>query len=188
MEPDSPFDPQVTARHVGLYAAPAEAPAGEAPEWPAFPAAPDAPVPESGADSAAQGWAPPEAAPKAWTLPPLDPTLPLTPDGLVLRVVAGPGALRAAGAAVMVTRAGCPLGVTLGRELDNTVPLPDRKISRHHARIESSAGVWLVVDLQSTNGTRLNGVPIHRAGLSTGDFLYLGDTVLRVEPVRRPAR
>lgn len=77
--------------------------------------------------------------------------------------------------------------ITLGRELDNTLPIPDAKVSRHHARLELIDGAWVLSDLNSTNGIRLNGLPVTRAGLSAGDFLYMGDTVIRVEPGVQPA-
>jgi ABC-type multidrug transport system ATPase subunit/pSer/pThr/pTyr-binding forkhead associated (FHA) protein len=52
------------------------------------------------------------------------------------------------------------LPVSLGRAADNTVVLDDTSVSRHHARIE-----WLeehphLIDLESANGTLLNGVPV----------------------------
>ncbi len=79
-----------------------------------------------------------------------------------------------------------PLGetvVTLGRELDNTLPLADPRVSRYHARVCSMGDAWVVVDLGSTNGIRLNGLRVSRAGLMPGDQISLGDTVLLVEQV-----
>jgi pSer/pThr/pTyr-binding forkhead associated (FHA) protein len=76
-----------------------------------------------------------------------------------------------------------PLRVPLrmGRETDNDLVLLDPKVSRHHARLEPREGSWVVVDLNSRNGTRLNGLRIVRAGLVAGDFVYVGDTVLSIE-------
>jgi pSer/pThr/pTyr-binding forkhead associated (FHA) protein len=102
--------------------------------------------------------------------------VPLPEGGLALRVKAGGGI----GRSVLLTGTSC----TLGRELDNTLSLPDPKISRYHVQIVNVEGAWLLADLGSTNGTRLNGIHITRAGLAPGDFLYLGDTVISVESAR----
>jgi hypothetical protein len=72
-------------------------------------------------------------------------------------------------------------GLTLGRETANLLSIPDARVSRYHARIDRVEEAWIISDLGSTNGTRLNGVPIVRAGLEAGDYLYVGDTVLRLE-------
>lgn len=78
-------------------------------------------------------------------------------------------------------------GLTLGRELDNDLTLADAKVSRYHARIDRLEDAWVITDLESHNGTRLNGVRIIRGGLETGDHLYLGDTVFRIEDERDPS-
>ncbi len=92
---------------------------------------------------------------------------------LRLRITAGPDA----GAGILLQAQ----AILIGRARENHVTLADRKVSRHHARIERLDGVCVVTDLGSRNGTRLNGIPILRAGLLPGDFLYLGDTILAVE-------
>ena len=71
--------------------------------------------------------------------------------------------------------------VSLGREVGNSMVLSDRKVSRFHAKIEPLDGSWVLSDLGSTNGTRLNGVEVTRAGIQPGDLIYLGDVVLAVE-------
>lgn len=50
--------------------------------------------------------------------------------------------------------------VTVGRGLGNTVVIPNGSISRTHARLEWRERDWYVVDLNSTNGTRVNGVRV----------------------------
>jgi putative peptide zinc metalloprotease protein len=73
-------------------------------------------------------------------------------------------------------------GITLiGRMGDNTIVLPDEQISRHHAEVDRDpVGRFLVKDLQSTNGTFLNGVCLKVPTLvNAGDELRIGDTVLR---------
>lgn len=75
----------------------------------------------------------------------------------------------------------------IGRAADNDWPLPDTgpqpTLSRRHCVIDGGAGGFAVVDLGSTNGTRLNGrpVPPHTpTPLATGDRLELGRHALRV--------
>lgn len=47
--------------------------------------------------------------------------------------------------------------VTVGRSPDNTIASPDERISRKHARFEPIGGGWVVIDLGSANGTRVDG-------------------------------
>lgn len=105
--------------------------------------------------------------------------VPLPEGGLILRVMGG----GAHGRQFRLSGTSC----TVGRELDNTLPLPDPKVSRYHAQIMNIDGAWVLTDLGSTNGTRMNGIHITRGGLAPGDFLYFGDTAVAVEsaaPVR----
>jgi hypothetical protein len=77
-----------------------------------------------------------------------------------------------------------PLGgdaITLGREQGNDLMITDPRMSRYHARIENLDGVWVITDQGSKNGTKLNGLPVTRAGLQPGDHLYLGETIIAVE-------
>jgi len=65
--------------------------------------------------------------------------------------------------------------VTIGRGLDNDIILEnDPRISRHHARIEFKYGQFLLTDLNSANGTSLNGLPITQIVLTPGDKVSLG--------------
>lgn len=71
--------------------------------------------------------------------------------------------------------------VTIGRDDDNRIILADSRASRHHAVIEDRAGTFVVQDLQSANGTQVNGRRV--AGtqvLRQGDAIRIGDTVLDV--------
>ncbi|WP_223633028.1 FHA domain-containing protein [Corallococcus sp. EGB] len=73
-----------------------------------------------------------------------------------------------------------PLGdapITIGRADDQGICIPHRSLSRQHARIESSDGRFFVTDLQSKNGTFVNGVQIRRKELRPGDTLTLGELV-----------
>jgi S1-C subfamily serine protease len=68
--------------------------------------------------------------------------------------------------------------VRIGRSRDNDVTLPDMeppRTSAYHAEARLENGEWWIVDLESTNGTLLNGAPISRAQLSAGDRISFGD-------------
>jgi hypothetical protein len=77
-----------------------------------------------------------------------------------------------------------PVPLTIGRAQDNTIALAgDEFASAHHARVEARRdGVW-ILDLDSTNGTFVNGAPLNgRRKLRQGDVVKVGDTELRFEP------
>lgn len=70
--------------------------------------------------------------------------------------------------------------VTLGRESDNTLSIPEAAVSRYHARIERRAdGRFWVVDTQSTNGTFVNGRRTREHPLDNHDVVRIGDTLFR---------
>jgi pSer/pThr/pTyr-binding forkhead associated (FHA) protein len=48
-------------------------------------------------------------------------------------------------------------------------------VSRVHAEIRSEGDQWVIVDLDSTNGTRVNGAPVTSAPLRSGDRIRLGE-------------
>ncbi len=73
--------------------------------------------------------------------------------------------------------------MTLGRATDNGLTLVDGRVSRHHGRISVRRGTLIYTDLQSTNGSRVNGTPIEEVVLGVGDRIELGDTLLVVEAV-----
>ena len=70
--------------------------------------------------------------------------------------------------------------ISLGRSSQNDVCLVDPILSRHHCRISFHGGVLSVEDLDSANGTLVNGEEIKTAELHDGDTVTIGDTVLRV--------
>jgi signal transduction histidine kinase len=70
------------------------------------------------------------------------------------------------------------LPVCLGRDALSTVRLSDNEVSRKHAEIRSEDGALSIIDLDSANGTFLNGESVHLAPLRQGDRLQLGRTVL----------
>lgn len=78
----------------------------------------------------------------------------------------------------------------IGRHVRLRVPLDDEGVSRRHAKIVvGSDGLVNLVDLQSTNGTFLNGAPVDVAILREGDRIAIGpDVELRFsyQPPPRP--
>jgi transcriptional regulator with GAF, ATPase, and Fis domain len=63
--------------------------------------------------------------------------------------------------------------------------LTDRTVSRRHAAVSMDGGRVRLVDLDSTNGTTIDDVPIRDAYLLPGHVVRLGDTALRVEPLEQ---
>jgi len=77
-----------------------------------------------------------------------------------------------------------PLGegpVTLGRLPECDVVLNDPNVSRRHAEFRRTADGVVVTDLGSTNGTRVNGVPVREQQLVSGDEVTVGSTTLVFE-------
>jgi pSer/pThr/pTyr-binding forkhead associated (FHA) protein len=71
-----------------------------------------------------------------------------------------------------------PTPVTIGREEDNTIQLNDERVSRFHVKIQEDAGRVILTDLDSTNGTRINGHPVQMRVLQFGDQLSIGRSIL----------
>jgi pSer/pThr/pTyr-binding forkhead associated (FHA) protein len=78
------------------------------------------------------------------------------------------------------------LPVVLGRNPDADVRLDDRWISRVHCEISEINGTLVVRDLDSRNGTLVNGESIKEAHLLPGDRLTVGLTSFKVEYNRSP--
>ena len=68
--------------------------------------------------------------------------------------------------------------VHMGRELDNTLRLPDPSISRHHCVIRKVGGGFEIQDLQSSNGVLVNGNRVQASPLRNGDRITLGQVQL----------
>lgn len=68
--------------------------------------------------------------------------------------------------------------VSLGRGTSNTIQLHDTEISRDHAELYRRGNVFIVRDLNSSNGTFVNGRPVKEYELASGDQLQLGRTLL----------
>lgn len=72
--------------------------------------------------------------------------------------------------------------VSFGRDEKCTVQIRDTMSSREHCVIEKSGGAeWRLVDLDSRNGTRVNGQGVKEHLLSHGDEVAIGDVVIRFE-------
>ena len=97
-------------------------------------------------------------------------------------IVAGPSGAPAA--LVLADGRRVQLGeapVRIGRLPDCAIPLSDSQASRHHAEVRPSDHGFVVVDLDSLNGTTVNGVVVHEKKLEDGDEILIGETTIRYE-------
>jgi pSer/pThr/pTyr-binding forkhead associated (FHA) protein len=70
------------------------------------------------------------------------------------------------------------LPLTVGREEGNDIQLNDERISRFHAKIQLDHDRMVLTDLDSTNGTKVNGEDIQLRILRYGDLISVGRSVL----------
>lgn len=71
--------------------------------------------------------------------------------------------------------------VVIGRAADSTLVLDDDFASARHARLTPGPEGWVVEDLGSTNGTRVNGQPLDHPAMATeGTAIQIGKTVLEL--------
>jgi predicted component of type VI protein secretion system len=68
--------------------------------------------------------------------------------------------------------------VTIGREEGNLVQLNDERVSRYHLKIQEDQQKFVLTDLESTNGTRVNGENVKLWILRHGDLITIGRSVL----------
>jgi len=68
--------------------------------------------------------------------------------------------------------------VSIGRGPENLVVIPDISVSRRHAMLRRENGRYLLLDQASGNGTRLNGKPVTRSPLRSGDRIAFGDSLV----------
>lgn len=77
--------------------------------------------------------------------------------------------------------------VILGRALEADVRVNDTQVSRQHAKVSAlhgetaTATEYILTDLDSRNGTFLNGRRIRRESLENGDKISIGETILRFD-------
>ncbi len=74
--------------------------------------------------------------------------------------------------------ANIPTPLTIGREEGNTIQLRDERISRYHVKIQEDQDKLVLTDLESTNGTRVNGEDIQLRILRFGDLISVGRSLL----------
>ncbi|HEY8730458.1 MAG TPA: DUF3662 and FHA domain-containing protein [Candidatus Limnocylindria bacterium] len=70
--------------------------------------------------------------------------------------------------------------LTVGRDPKNDIVLDDRRVSRRHAEIRLRLGRYTLYDLQSTNGTFVNGRRIAEMVLSDDDRITIGGAELQI--------
>ena len=68
--------------------------------------------------------------------------------------------------------------MTIGRDEGNIVQLNDERISRYHIKIQEDANKLVLTDLESTNGTRVNGEDVQLRILQFGDVIAIGRSVV----------
>jgi diguanylate cyclase (GGDEF)-like protein len=79
-------------------------------------------------------------------------------------------------------RARLERGVEIGRDPVAGFPVSDDTVSWRHFRVEDhGAGEWTLVDLGSTNGTRVNGSRATDIALKPGDRIFVGKTILEFQ-------
>jgi len=71
-----------------------------------------------------------------------------------------------------------PTPLTIGREEGNLLRLNDERVSRFHAKVQQDNGDIVLTDLESTNGTRVNGNVVQIRRLRLGDRISLGRSLL----------
>jgi hypothetical protein len=75
---------------------------------------------------------------------------------------------------------------TIGRDVNNAIVVDDQFASSEHAVLTFRGRTWYVEDLESTNGTFVNGSPVDGvAPLGYGDELQIGQVRMRLERPRR---
>jgi pSer/pThr/pTyr-binding forkhead associated (FHA) protein len=73
-----------------------------------------------------------------------------------------------------------PTPVTIGREEGNSIQLNDERISRYHLKLQSDNDKIVATDLESTNGTKVNGEDIQVRIIRDGDMISVGRSLLLV--------
>ena len=97
-----------------------------------------------------------------------------------LVVLASPNGEPAAGTALTLD-----VITTLGRDVNNSIVIDDPFASADHAVLTFRGRAWFVEDLDSTNGSYVNGNPIQGvSALTFGDELQIGQVRLRLERIR----
>ncbi len=77
--------------------------------------------------------------------------------------------------------------VSIGRSSDNDLPIAEERASRRHCVVEKIPKGYRLRDLESTNGTRVNGRRIARVKLRPGDEVQISETVILFDDPDAPA-
>lgn len=70
--------------------------------------------------------------------------------------------------------------ITIGREEGNSIQLNDERVSRFHVKIQEDNDQLVLTDLDSTNGTKVNGEDVQLRILRFGDMVHVGRSILVV--------
>src|SRR5687767_6679856 len=70
--------------------------------------------------------------------------------------------------------------LTIGRHSSNQVQITDQRASRYHCVIEKSGEGLIIRDLDSSNGTKVNGRVVKSVRIGDGDVVQIGATLLKV--------
>jgi ABC-type multidrug transport system ATPase subunit len=68
----------------------------------------------------------------------------------------------------------------IGRAPGNDIVVPDLSVSRYHAELRMTGGAYQIVDLDSHNGTYVNGQRVNSAPLADGDLVGIGSSTFRL--------
>lgn len=71
--------------------------------------------------------------------------------------------------------------IVIGRHEECDLPLLDEAASRRHAMLEVDSNKLLLTDLGSSNGTIVNGEPVHQRAIRGGDRISIGETEFKIE-------
>jgi pSer/pThr/pTyr-binding forkhead associated (FHA) protein len=72
--------------------------------------------------------------------------------------------------------------ITIGRKEGNTIRLTERNVSRRHARLKKANGAYLIEDLESYNGIKVNGRRVEKTlPLKLGDQVAIGDYMIALQ-------
>ena len=149
------------------------------------------------ADAAAQAAPNPKPGPTAGT-PPVAPPAPAPPAGAGERLKETQHGTPAPVLANFLVRSGALKGqrlvvktpvANIGRADYNDLVIPDESVSTSHAKLQRREGVWVLVDLDSTNGTFVDGDRVKgESPLGPGVTVRFGDIALLFEPTDDSAR
>lgn len=75
--------------------------------------------------------------------------------------------------------------ILLGRHTSADIRFPDPSVSRYHAVMTVTNGIWTITDLDSGSGTYVNGKRVRQSRLKDGDTIKLGSEAARFRHIRQ---